>query len=87
MLPNVGQIEFGGGPNPKVIYFTESDSETNRPRKVKRLCLETMVQSTIFVDDNPTHYVDIGVTKDKKFLIISSNTKEDAEIWVLPREG
>ena len=64
MLPRVGQIEFGGGENPKVLYFTESDSESNRPSKVKRLCLETKQQTTIFVDDDPTHYIDIGVTKD-----------------------
>lgn len=54
---------------------------------MKRLCLETMQATSIFVDDDPTHYVDIGVTKDQKYLIISSNTKEDSEIWVLPREG
>ena len=87
MLPSVGQIEFGGGENPKVLYFTESDSESNRPSKVKRLCLETKQQTTIFVDDDPTHYIDIGVTKDYKFLVIASNTKEDSEIWVQPREG
>ena len=86
-LPRVGQIEFGGGENPKIAYYTESDPEYNRPCKVKRLCLETMQSTSIFVDDDPTHYVDIGVTKDKKYLIISSNTKEDSEIWVLPREG
>ena len=37
------------------------------------------------MDDDPTHYIDLGVTKDKKFLVIASNTKEDSEIWVLPR--
>ena len=85
-LPRVGQIEFSGGENPKFAYYTESD-EYNRPCKVKRLCLETMESTSIFIDDDPTHYVDIGVTKDKKYLIISSNTKEDSEIWVLPRES
>ena len=40
MLPNIGQIEFGGGDKPKSLYFTESDN-TNRPCKVKRLNIET----------------------------------------------
>lgn len=31
--------------------------------------------------------MDIGQTKDGKFLVISSNTKEDSEIWVLPRDN
>jgi len=39
----------------------------------------------LFIDDDPTHYIDIGVTKDKKYLIISSNTKEDSETWVIER--
>jgi len=30
--------------------------------------------------------VDIGITKDGKFLIINSNTKEDSEVWVVDRD-
>lgn len=37
------------------------------------------------MDDNPTHYVDIGMTKDKKYIVINSNTKEDSEVWVAER--
>ena len=44
-----------------------------------------MEETSIFIDDNPTNYIDIGVTKDKKFLVISSSTKEDSEIWVMER--
>jgi protease II len=35
------------------------------------------------MDDDPTHYIDIAVSKDKKYLIINSGTKEDSEIWVI----
>lgn len=63
MLPNVGQVEFGGGENPTCLYFTEAD-EYNRPCKLKRLNLQTLEQTTIFMDEDPTHYIDIGVTKD-----------------------
>jgi protease II len=48
--------------------------------------LESSRTTTIFTDDDPTHYIDLGVTKDKKYLIIASNTKEDSEVWVLPRD-
>jgi protease II len=44
-----------------------------------------MIESSLYIDQNPTHYVDIGITKDKKHLIISSNTKEDSEIWITDR--
>ena len=48
--------------------------------------LKTAAKSIVFEDKEPTHYVDLGMTKDKKFLIISSNTKEDSEVLVLPRD-
>lgn len=40
----------------------------------------------MFVDPDPTHYVDIGITKDGRFLIINSSTKEDSEVWVVDRD-
>lgn len=27
------------------------------------------------------------MTKDKKFIVIASNTKEDSEIWIFPRSA
>lgn len=27
------------------------------------------------------------MTKDKKYLVINSNTKEDSEIWIVPRDN
>lgn len=79
---NIGQIEFGAG---RTIFYTECD-DSNRPYKVVQLCLDTEKAQTIFVDDDPTNYVDIGVTKDKAYVVISSNTKEDSEIWVIKRQ-
>jgi len=40
----------------------------------------------VFVDTDQTHYVDIGVTKDGRYLVINSNTKEDSEVWVVDRD-
>ena len=82
-IHNVGSCEFG---LERTIYFTECD-HYNRPCKVKRFNLDTQEKQTVFIDENPTHYIDIGVTKDKKFLTINSNTKEDGEIYVLRREA
>lgn len=50
-----------------------------------RLDVKTGISSTIFIDAKPTNYVDIGLTKDKKFVVINSNTKEDSEVWVAER--
>lgn len=82
---NVHTMEFGAGDDPRFLYYTESTREDNRPWRVMRIDLKTASKKVIYEDTNPTHYVDLGVTKDKKFLIISSNTKEDSEILVLPR--
>jgi len=82
---NVHTMEFGAGDDPRFLYFTESTIEENRPWRVIRVDLKTANKSVVFEDNDPTHYVDLGVTKDKKFLVISSNTKEDSEILVLPR--
>jgi protease II len=48
--------------------------------------IKTMEETSVFMDLDPTHYVDIGITKDGKYLIINSNTKEDSEVWVVDRD-
>ena len=48
--------------------------------------MKTFESTVIFEDAENTHYVEIGVTKDKKYLVLASNTKEDNEIWVMPRD-
>ena len=82
-LENISQIEFGRGSD--TIYYVETDA-MNRPYKVKKMNIKTMEENSVFVDTDPTHYVDIGITKDGKFLIINSNTKEDSEVWVVDRD-
>jgi len=58
-----------------------------RPFQVCLMDLETREERVLFTDEDPTHYVDISVTKDKRYLIINNNTKEDSEIWVLDRNS
>jgi protease II len=81
-LNNIGDIIFGCG---RVVYYTVCDEDSNRPYKVVRLDVSTGESSSLFVDDDPTHYLDIGITKDKRFIVINSNTKEDSEVWVTER--
>ena len=53
----------------------------NRPYKVVRKSLKTGKAIPIFIDDDPTHYIDLTVSKDGQFLFINSGTKEDCEVW------
>jgi oligopeptidase B len=82
-LENVGDIVFGAE---HIVFYTESDAY-NRPYKVVKLNLDSGESECIFTDDDPTHYLDIAVTKDKKYVIIASNTKEDSEVWVMERSA
>ena len=86
VFQNVHTMEFGAGDDPRYLYYTEANKSDNRPYRVMRVDLKTANKSVVFEDKDPTHYVDMGVTKDKKFLIISSNTKEDSEVLVLRRD-
>ena len=81
-IDNVSDIIFG---EEHTVYYSEVNDQ-NRPYKVVRMDLDSGESECIFVDDEPTHYVDIGSTKDKRFIVIASNTKEDSEIWVLDRQ-
>lgn len=76
-------MEFGRGDD--TIYYVETDA-MNRPYAIKKMTISTEHTTSIFIDPDPTHYVDIGITKDGRFLIINSNTKEDSEVWVLDRD-
>jgi protease II len=49
------------------------------------MCLDTLEAQTLFTDDDPTHFIDLTISKDRKFFVISSNTKEDSEVWIIPR--
>lgn len=76
-------MEFFGKQNgEEVVYFVDMN-EHNRPYRIRSKTVKTKQEKVVFVDDDPTHYVDIGLSKDKKYLIINSGTKEDSEIWVI----
>lgn len=40
----------------------------------------------IFEDPDPTHYLDLSLTKDSSHFIINSSTKEDSELYIMKRE-
>lgn len=80
-LQNVSCVEFAN--DGQHLYFVESDKVHNRPYTVKRINLESGEVQALFIDDDPTHYVDITLSKDKQFLFINSGTKEDSEVWVV----
>lgn len=65
-----------------MVYFVEMD-DLNRPYKVSCKSAGSGEILEVFQDDNPTHFIDINMSKDGKYLFINSGTKEDSEIWVI----
>jgi len=61
-LENISSMEFGADGD--TLYYVETD-EHNRPYKVKQLSLETGNAQSIYIDDDPTHYIDIALSKDQ----------------------
>lgn len=87
IVDGISQMEFFGKQNgDEVVYFVDMN-EHNRPYRIRSKTVGSKVENIVFVDDDPTHYVDIGISKDKKYLIINSGTKEDSEIWVIKDES
>ena len=80
-------MEFGGGENGKdILYYTETD-QANRPFMVWRMDLKDFSKNMVYVDDNEINYLELSKSKDGKYIIISSNTKEDSEIRILPQDS
>jgi protease II len=84
-VENISQMEVFGKDlqGQDMVYYVEMN-EHNRPYKVRRRSAAPSSEyQTVFIDDDPTHYIDIHVSKDHKFLFINSGTKEDSEVWVI----
>ena len=60
-LKDISMLEFAS--NNSLIYVEMDDH--NRPYLVKRKNIGTLEEQQIFIDDDPTHYVDISLSKDK----------------------
>lgn len=69
-----------------MLYYVEMD-DFNRPYKVNKLSLSDNKTSTVFIDDDPTHYLELNKSKDGKCLFINSTTKEDGELWTITDDG
>lgn len=76
---------------PPSLLYTETD-ENGRPFRVRRLRCEELSGShesdsergeILFEDGDVKHFVDVNLSKDKKWIIVSSNDKESSEVWVL----
>jgi len=83
-LEGISAVEFGK--DNSTLYVVKTD-EFKRPFKVVKLDLKSKKEESVFVEKDPANYVDIGKSKDGKYLIINSATKEESEVWVLDRDG
>jgi len=90
-LEAVSQAEFFGqqevdGVVEDVLVFVQMN-ELNRPYKVKSIGVQSLSEQTLFMDDDPTHYIDVSISKDKQCMFINTSTKEDSEVWVVKKNA
>lgn len=69
------------------LFITVSD-DLQRPWKVLRLSIDMQTGQLlswkeVFREEDPSFFVDIGKTKDWRFLVISSNAKQSSEVQLV----
>lgn len=66
-----------------ILYVTANDQK--RQCNIHLHVLGTDSYNIIYHEKDESYYLDIGVTKDKKFFVINCVTKKNSEIMVLDR--
>jgi oligopeptidase B len=66
----------------KTILYTTANI-LKRPSKVFRMNLETKEKILIYEETDEQYFLDVGITKDKKYLTINSNSKTSSEVRVI----
>lgn len=80
---NIVNIEFG---DKAQFFFTEAN-ELNRPHRVMMQEVRPGILPPaveIYRDDDEQYFVDIRKSKDNQFLMITSDSKFQGSVWVLP---
>lgn len=80
---NIINIEFGAK---NTFYYTECN-DLNRPFRVMMLELRPGILPEpveVYRDEDERFFVDVRKTKDNKFMIITSDSKERGNVLVLP---
>lgn len=80
---NIGSIEFGSDSN---FFYSESNA-LNRPFRVMMQAIRPGVLTPpveVYRDEDEQFFVDVRKTKDGKYLILSSDSKEKGNALVVP---
>jgi oligopeptidase B len=67
------------------IFYTSPD-QNSRPYKVGVIDIQTGDSEPLWVESDPAFYVDLTMTKDKKYIVINSNSKTTSEVQIVDRE-
>ena len=81
-IDNWCQAEFDK--SGEYLYYVEAD-KLNRPCKIiKRRVGDPNSDKVLHTDDDPTHYLDIGISKDKRYFIFTCG---HGSVYVIDREN
>jgi len=81
-IPHVHSVEWST--DGRHIFYTVPD-DLKRPYKVMRHCITEhyRLDEMLYEEHDPSFFVDIRRTKDKKFLTINSNSKTSSEVHII----
>eukprot|EP01104_Vermistella_antarctica_P021342 TRINITY_DN958_c0_g2_i1.p1 TRINITY_DN958_c0_g2~~TRINITY_DN958_c0_g2_i1.p1 ORF type:complete len:973 (-),score=211.69 TRINITY_DN958_c0_g2_i1:620-3538(-) len=82
VIERVYSVEWAA--DSQTLLYTVPD-ELHRPYKAMRHTFGTSIERDVclYEETDPAFYLDVGRTKDHKFLVISSNSKTTSEVRVL----
>lgn len=74
-----GDLEWAN--DNKTVYFSELD-ENHRPHKVKRWRIDgAKTAETVFSETDPQHFVSVGKSSDREWILIHSGGQITTEAW------
>jgi len=80
----VGSIVWAA--DSETLFYATEDEQTKRQDRVFRLSLGgAPVQ--VFHEDDERFNVDVGRTRDRKYLLLEARSHTTSETWVLPADG
>ncbi|KAJ3287684.1 hypothetical protein HK104_008489 [Borealophlyctis nickersoniae] len=80
-IDNVFNMSWGDG---QVIYFTRLDEQLRSSKVFRHHVKSHKPEVLVYHERDPAFFVDVGLTKDKKYLTISCNANDTSEVLIVP---
>mmetsp|Transcript_42157 Transcript_42157/g.106366 ORF Transcript_42157/g.106366 Transcript_42157/m.106366 type:complete len:676 (-) Transcript_42157:315-2342(-) len=85
IVSNIFAFEWSA--DASVLFYSVTDPEHGRPFQVYAHRVGTNLGDLlVYEESDPKFFVDVSSTKDRKYIVISSNSKRTGEVHVIPSD-